>query len=222
MRIKLKKMPLSMMVEGCSGLLNPTALVHLEAATKEYPKDVVVTSAWYGADAALEHRRLNKRYKMPGFSPYNFGLAVKVGVELPGTVAQFVETAEKHGWFAIDRNFPALIAPGELVYLGKDGWELLARLEEPANAETWGQVAEMRMFEMHFQDFALSPSQVQTYLHKQGFYTGPIDGKATTQMREAVMAFQRAWMEGAPPGNHHDINTQRVIAVVTADMEVLA
>jgi len=38
----------------------------------------------------------------------------------------------------------------------------------------------------------IAVNQVQALLKKQGFYTGPINGRFGHQMRSAVLAFQRA------------------------------
>jgi peptidoglycan hydrolase-like protein with peptidoglycan-binding domain len=83
----------------------------------------------------------------------------------------------------------------------------------------WGAAVEQRIVDAYGSQFVLTGMEVQAALKKLHMYAGDVDGILGPLSRQGVFAFQRAWL--LPDNGIADSRTQRVLAFVTADREMV-
>lgn len=186
---------------------------------------LVFTDVFRSPESSLAARRSKRGVQPPGFSAHNFGLAVDldVGASLRAGKLRYPELVElmaDHGWHCHRRDLDATaIESWHFNYLGPDAARYLAAID-PQARNTWGWPVEARIEELYADQFRLTDLEVQQALAALRFYLGDLDGKLGPLSREAVGAFQRAW--GLPDDGVAGPRTRRVLAVVTAERELVA
>jgi hypothetical protein len=87
----------------------------------------------------------------------------------------------------------------------------------------WGKSSpaalEARILELYGEWFTLDALAQQLALKALRLYRGELDGDFGPLSREALRAFQRTWE--LPETGKADVRTQRTLAYVTAEMEVV-
>lgn len=204
--------------------LEPTAARSLTALLVECGNALVFTDVYRSPEASLAARRSKRGIQPPGFSAHNFGIAFDLDVaaslrNLRMRYPEMIELLQRHGWFCHRRDLDSSAAESwHQNYLGQDAARYLAEAD-PQASNTWAWPVEARIAELYGEAFKLSDLEAQQALAALRFYTGDLDGALGPLAREAVGAFQRAW--GLPDDGVAGPRTRRVLAVVTADVELL-
>jgi hypothetical protein len=162
--------------------------------------------------------------KAPGFSGHNFGWSIDldVGACLKAGGLRYPELLElvgDEGWFCHRRDGdPNAIEHWHINYLGQNGGAYL-KLATLADRTTWDDPVEARIVERYGASFLYDTAELQSKLAKLWLYRGELDGEPGPLTREAVGAFQRAW--GLPDDGLAGVRTKRVLAVVSAEVELV-
>jgi hypothetical protein len=216
MRLTLSKLALGAVhgIYGREGNRLPERMRYLEpAAAKSFLEleGVVVSDMLRSPESSLAARRRSRGAQPPGWSGHNYGLSIDLSV---------TKTLRNRG-----ENKTELDA-----YMLERGW-YCHRLDHKRKREEWhynhgigpyvkdrdryNSAALERRIQADFADAWDFPSQVlQSYLQDLKLYLGEIDGIVGPLSKEAVRAFQRAWLlrvDGIAGRR-----TRRTLALVTA------
>lgn len=203
-------------------LLDHEAAVSLLQLEADSGDGLVYTDVYRSPNASLLAMKTKRGVQAPGYSAHNFGLAVDldVGATLARHRWRFPELEyfmEAHGWYCHVRDHDGTRPEHwHFNYLGQRALVYLMAAE-PNYPKTWHMAVEHFIRDQYGDAFKLSPEQSQRALKSLSLYDGEIDGDIGTLSREAIGAFQRAWMVYE---NGLGERTQRTLAVVTAEVAI--
>lgn len=220
MKLMLQQLP-NVKGEVRQPLLAPEAALALVAVEKD-TDGLVYTDMWREPVASLLARRTRRGSQLPGYSSHNYGLAVDLNVksiliQKKIRYEDLLWIMKKRGWFCHRRDGQGDMPESDhFTFLGEKSEKYLAKCSQ--DPTTWQTPAEIRIWELYSNDFQLTTEEVSVRLVKMGFLSEPTK-KRDIYMREAILAFQRAWdltETGSP-----DMTLCRVLSFVTAEREVL-
>lgn len=221
MKLLLRQLPRTTKGTSRMPYLAPDAAIALEAIEKD-TDGLIYTEMWRDPMSSLLVRRTKRTSLLPGYSPHNFGLAVDLDVktilaEKKIRYEDLLRIMKKRGWVCHRRDgLENETDSDHFNFLGEYSAKYLTRCT--MDPTTWGNAAELFIWERFGKDFQLELREVQLILTHLRFYTGTITGMKDMYTRESILAFQRAWdliQSGSP-----DMTTCRVLAFVTAEREL--
>jgi hypothetical protein len=201
------------------------ALLNLEKDTG----GLVYTDVYRSPDGSLAACTTKRGCQPPAFSPHNYGLAVDVDLgsvlrKLHTSYASFVDLMAAHGWYCHRRDLDGgAMEAWHFNYLGAKAKDYL-KLADPTDHNTWAAPVEKRIQEFYGKYFDYDSTTAQMYLQQLRFYHGDVDGLLGPMSREAIRAFQRAWVYFSHPDQVTgllDGRTKRVLAVVSSTPNVI-
>lgn len=217
MNLVLQQLPPTLRGSAKLKLLAPEAAASVLSLEKDI--GLVYTSLWNDATATLLDKRTRIGTQLPGYDPHNFGVSMNLDVpaildEKKISYQDLLYTLKRRGWLCHRRD-------GEV---DQHGWSHFNYFGDGNPEEylskasfdplSWDNPIEARIYEKHSQEFTLSPAQGQGLLQKLGFFHGEIDGNYDLYLREAILAFQRAW--DLSESGTLTIPVQRTLAFVAA------
>lgn len=183
---------------------------------------LIYNHIWWDAVLSRYARHMRRGTQLPAYSTHNYGLGVDLDVpailqEKKITYEDLVYVMRKRGWYAHRRDGVA-DAPesGHFNFLGSEAQTYLDMVT--LDPSTWFRPGEQRIWERYGRYFVPDQEVIQRQLHQLGFFHGEFDLNCDFYMREAVIAFQRAWdlVENGIP----DLILQRVLAFVAAERQI--
>lgn len=184
---------------------------------------LVYLDIWRDPVASLLARRTRKSTQLPGYSGHNYGLSVDLDLktildEKKVYYEDIIYMLKKRGWYCHRRDGdPSRSEAEHFVFLGLNPKKYLDKATlEPGS---WQRPTEDRIYDLYGEHFNLNLEQIQDKLELLGFFIGPTTTTIDAYLREAILAFQRAWdlIEDGTPS----MQFQRVLAFVAAEIELL-
>lgn len=205
-------------------------------AAASYKSDLAgvirVTDMWRNAASGLR-AILDKGGRSPGYSGHNYGRSIDISVSdesktAPGAmqVLGFSAKYQLDDWMH-KRGWSCWRLDGKRI---REEWHYDFLRPSPIKGDDSGDDALQRqlvalygpMFKLKQKDECpFGQDEVQIALAKLGLYHGAIDNDHGRMTREALLAFQRHWMPFFQPTGVAGAPTQRVLAFVTAELEIL-
>ncbi len=221
MNLVLQQLPTTIKGKARAKLLAPDAALALLTLEKD-SNGLIYTNLWHDATSSLLARRRRVGAHLPGYDPHGYGLALTLDGEaiLEQTKISYEDLLylmKRRGWYCYRKDGKQKETGAfEFFFLGDtaDEYVKLATFDPLS----WDKPIEQKIHDRYFKDFALSPAQVQSALLKMGYFHGTVDGDFEGYTREAIMAFQRAWM--LPESGTPNLSLQRTIAFVTAEITI--
>jgi hypothetical protein len=183
------------------------------ASYREHLSAVIVSDMLRSAESSLLARRERRGGMRPAYSGHNYGFSIdidvgatmkKLGFKTKPELDAFMQVA---GWYCHRRDGKT----------GHEAWHYnhgIAEFIQPKDTHT-STALERKIIAFYGKSFALSPVEIQTALAELKLYRGAIDGKIGPLSKEAIQAFQRAWLI-AETGKI-DTLTTRTLAFVSAE-----
>lgn len=161
---------------------------------------------------SLQAIRSKAGVQAPSHSGHNFGFSVDVAIEetqaLYGwTYAVMRAKLENHGWYCYRRD-------GKIA---SEAWHFSATSPH-RDGEPWSAPMDRMIEATYGSALRLDLRGIQAGLAKMHLYPGAIDGLNGPLTQRAWRAYQRAWY--LPPTDTNDVESQRLLAFVTADVVV--
>lgn len=204
-----------------AALLHPEAARAFEALERGFTR-IRCSDVFRTPEQSLEARASKAGVQPPGFSAHNFGLAIDVDVarvmrEERLTKPQLDARLAEHGWWCHRRD--GLAGAFESWHYNFLGPEPIAKPFLALCQRNTAPAIEAKIRDVYGDQLELEPVEAQLALAKLGLYRGSADGVFGPRSKAALVAFQRAW-ELAPLGEL-DARTQRTLALISADLEIL-
>lgn len=183
---------------------------------------LIYTDVFRTAEESLAARKRKVGVAAPGWSGHNYGFSVDVAVEetlqLRGwKYADLLAAMEAHGYHGHRRDGVTGYRQMECWHFNYFGSRAAAFLQHAG--ESWSAPVEHLIEDTYGEVLKLDVRKAQAALAKLRMYSGDVDGVAGPITRQSVMAFQRAWL--LVPHGELDARTQRVLALVAAEIELL-
>lgn len=202
-----------------AALLHPHA-ASAYAAFETAIGSIRVSDMFRTVEESMKARAEKAGVQPPGFSAHNFGLAVDVDVDdmlrrFRCTKPELDAKMAQYDWYCHRKDGNRGMEDWHYNYLGPSPEKWLASASKTSTA---GAV-EAKIVDLYAEGLSLDPSEAQEALKKMRMYSGDIDGEIGPRSRQAIAAFQRAWK--LPATGELDARTERTLAVVTAEIEIL-
>lgn len=204
-----------------ASLLHPEAAKSFEALERGFTR-IRCSDVFRTPEQSLAARASKAGVQPPGFSAHNFGLAIDIDVdrmmrEQRLTKPQLDSIMAEHGWWCHRRDgVPGAMESWHYNFLGP---ETIARPFLSLCQKNTAPAIEAKIRDTYGDQLEIEPVEAQLALSKMGLYRGSADGIFGQRSKAALQAFQRAW-ELSPTGEL-DARTQRTLALVSADQEIL-
>jgi len=188
---------------------HPHVAIGIEQLILRFGK-VFLTDCYRDPAASLLARSTKRGVQKPGYSAHNFGLAIDLDVAKMLRVCGYKKAdldykMNQYGFRCYRADHKA-DAP--------EAWHYTFSAKSP------GQEAVEEVIQSYYGSrFKLDAHGVQEALVALRLYAGTIDGKHGPLTRTALGLFQRTW--GLAETQKADEATQRLLAVVTADKEIV-
>lgn len=200
----------------------------MPAAATSFMKDLApyipVTDLYRSAAGGLAAIKNKKGSRSPGYSGHNYGHSIDIGVSEAMKTLGFKKKSQLDAWMR-ERNWFCWRGDGERL---KEEWHYdHNRGPWDKKSDTRGDQGLQRMLldlygpQFVLKQFVDGADEVQAALKKLNYYHGEIDGKHGPLTRAAITAFQQHWMPAFEPTGKAGPPTQRVLAFVAADYEIV-
>lgn len=203
-----------------SAYLAPDAALALLALEKD-TDGLIYTDMWRDPTASLVAFRTRRATHLPGYSPHNFGMAIDIDVaailaKLKIDYETLLHVMKKRGWICHRRDGDGTKPDAQhFNFFGEMANFYLGRATQ--DPISWSLPAELAIYSKYSKDFQLENREIQALLVRLALFTGPLTGTTDIYLREAILAFQRAW--GITQTGSADATTTRVLAFVTSERE---
>ncbi len=211
-----------------SKIFSATACKLTPAAAESFLTDLAdwipVTDMWRSAAGGLAAIKMGKGSRSPGYSGHNYGFSIDIGVSEAMKALSLPSKPALDAWMK-NRNWWCWRLDGkrdrEEWHYDYDRGPWARRGDRTGDQQLQRKLKELFLPDWTLKQFVKDEDEVQEALRKLGFYHGAIDGQHGPQTREALRAFQRAWMPFVTPTGRAGPPTQQVLAFVAADYDIL-
>lgn len=199
--------------------LNPEAVAPFLEASKKL--GLRVSDMYRTAEESLLAMQKKTGVQPPGFSAHNYGFAIDIDVDAALKTnklskAQLDLALEESGWWCHRKDSLRGMEDWHYNYLGK-GAEAARFLAESGKSTNRSAAVAAKIVAVFGDQLRLTAEEAQIALTKMRLYSGEIDGIWGGGSRQALTAFQRAWL--LQTNGKLDNRTERTLAYVTADVQ---
>jgi hypothetical protein len=227
MILKLRQLPKLLGIYGPNkdifpatmSLMHPSAAFAYLATEQHFGQQLRVSDMFRSAVQSLNAMKQKTGVQPPGFSAHNYGFAIDIDVDdclkrfkldKRGLDAEM----EKNGWFCHRRDSKLASECWHYNYLiDRDTIKLAGK-----SPGLWSAPVEAQMQSVYGSQMGMTVVQIQEALKSIGLYPHTVDGIAGPLTSQAVMAFQRAWVQ--PVNGDLNVKLQRLLAYITSTKEL--
>jgi hypothetical protein len=201
--------------------LHPSAAAAFAAVEEGTGQKLRCSDIFRSPEVSLLAMQRKSGVQPPGYSGHNFGFSIDVAVQaclktFGKTKQSFDEMMISYGWYCHRKDHGIGSESWHYNHFGTGADAAPYSAACAASAVTSAGV-EAKIVAVYGTRFQLSPAEIQTALKKLRLYNGDIDEDIGPRTRQAIAAFERAWLL---PARGVTSQFMRTLAVVASEQNI--